>query len=282
MKHYLPGSRIIITGASSGIGRELSLQLATIGAKLIITARRKERLTEVISQIQTLAEKNNFTPYVKMVVGDITQPEVRQAVIHCAEETYGGLDILINNAGAAASGLFEHSTPETLQKVLDLNVISLVEMTRLALPFLKGEKGTVSAQTAPPLIVNLSSIVGIHGVSHYSEYCAAKFAVRGFSQSLRIELRRYGIGVLTVCPGSTETEFFTRYIENTSEPVFPPHKRVSAKYVARKIISAMKAGKREIIPFFLGKVLRATDYYIPNILENALAKYSEQKNPTQK
>ena len=267
MKRKLSGARIIITGASSGIGRELAIQLAAAGAKLVITARREDRLNEVKNEC-------GGAP-VEIVAGDITHPETREAVIHRAHETYGGLDILINNAGATASGLFEENSPETLRKVLDLNVVSLVEMTRLALPMLKRLNQTEASAVAP-MIVNLSSIVGIHGVTHYSEYCGAKAMVRVFSQSLRIELRRYGIDVLVVCPGSTETEFFTRYIENASEPVFPPHKRVSPAYVARRIIRAMKAGKREIIPFSLGRVMRFMDYFAPGLMENFMADYEEK------
>lgn len=269
MKHPIPGSRVIITGASSGIGRELAIQLARAGAKIVISARREDRLAEVAAQICAEAEKAGRTPCVEIVPGDITADETRQKIIQRTRDAYGGLDILINNAGAAASGLFENNTPETLRKVLDLNVVSLVEMTRLAIPLLKRETRA--------MIVNLSSIVGIHGVSHYSEYCAAKFAVRGFSQSLRIELRQYGIDVLTVCPGSTETEFFTRYIENTGEPTFPPHRRVSPEYVAGQIVRAIQKGKHEIIPFFLGKVLRFVDYWAPGILDSVLAGYVEKK-----
>ncbi len=275
MKRKLTGARVILTGASSGIGRELAIQLADEGAKLVISARREERLREVAVEIHERAKKAGREVFVEVVVGDITDPETRAAIIGRVRETYGGLDILINNAGAAASGLFEDSTPETLQRVLDLNVVSLVEMTRLALPMLK-RVGETQASEVAPMIVNLSSIVGIHGVTHYSEYCAAKAAVRTFSESLRIELRRYGIDVLTVCPGSTETEFFTRYIENTSEPVFPPHKRVSAAYVARQMVAAMKAGKREIIPFPLGKVLLFMDYFAPGVMENYMADYAEK------
>ena len=265
MKRKLSGARMIITGASSGIGRELAMQAAEAGARVVVSARREDRLAELAATIR--GKKGE----VEVVAGDVTRQETREEIVKRAEEAFGGLDILVNNAGAAASGLFEKSSPETLRKVLELNVVSLAEMTRLAIPLLK------RPTSVTPMIVNLSSIVGIHGVSHYSEYCAAKFAVRGFSESLRIELRRYGIDILTVCPGSTETEFFTRYIENTGEPAFPPHKRVSPAYVAKQILRAVCAGKREIIPFFLGKVLRFMDYHAPGILDRALMTYAERE-----
>lgn len=275
MKRKLSGARVILTGASSGIGRALALELAAQGAKLVISARREDRLREVETEIREKVKNAGREAFVEVVVGDITDSATRAAIIERTREAYGGLDILINNAGAAASGLFEESTPETLRKVLDLNVVSLMEMTRLALPMLKRINQTEASAVAP-MIVNLSSVVGLHGVTHYSEYCGAKAAVRVFSQSLRIELRRYGIDVLVVCPGSTETEFFTRYIENTSEPVFPPHRRVTPAYVARRMVKAMKAGKREIIPFFFGHVIRFMDYFAPGIMENFMANFAEK------
>lgn len=267
MRHTIENARVILTGASSGIGRQLALQLAAKGAKLVLNARRTELL-------ESLREEIGKPDRVVLVPGDITLAETRQALIDHALDVFGGLDILINNAGGAATGLFEGNTPERLQKVLDLNLISLVEMTRLAIPLLKREKQTMPATTAP-MIVNLSSVVGIRGVTHYSEYCAAKFAVRGFSESIRTELYRYGIDVLVVCPGSTDTEFFTRYLENTGEPTWPHHSRVSPEYVARAIIRAIERGKHEIIPFFLGKVLRFLNYHCPRFLDQAMVWYSK-------
>ncbi|MDO4569054.1 MAG: SDR family NAD(P)-dependent oxidoreductase [Planctomycetia bacterium] len=273
MRHKIPGARIIITGASSGIGRQLALQLANLGAKLVINARRTELLNELANEIREKNDKKGVPTFLEIVPGDITLPETRQAIIDRVLGAYGGLDILINNAGGAATGLFEGNSPERLKKVLDLNLVSLVEMTRLALPLLKREGQTQTSETAP-MIVNLSSVVGLRGVTHYSEYCAAKFAVRGFSESLRTEIHRYGIDVLVVCPGSTDTEFFTRYLENTGEPKWPHHSRVSPEYVARKIIQAIRSGKHEIIPFFLGRVLNWLNKFCPRFLDWAMLWYT--------
>ncbi|MDO4574192.1 MAG: SDR family NAD(P)-dependent oxidoreductase [Planctomycetia bacterium] len=276
MRHTIPGSRVILTGASSGIGRQLALQLGTGGAKLVINARRGTLLEEVRQEIQEANDRAGKPTFVELVVGDITLPQTRQTLVDRVVEAYGGLDILLNNAGGAASGLFETGTPERLTKVLNLNLVSAVEMTRLALPWLKCGERRKDAPTAP-MIVYLSSVVGFRGVTHYSEYCAAKFAVRGFSESIRTELHRYGIDVLCVCPGSTDTEFFTRYLENTGEPTWPHHSRVSPQYVAGQILRAIRRGKHEITPFFLGKVLRFLNNFCPRFIDRAMLWYAEGK-----
>ena len=276
MKRDLKNARIILTGASSGIGRQLALQAAKAGAKLVLTARRAQLLEEVKAQIESETGGNCA---VELVVGDITLQETREAVVNRCVEAFGGVDVLINNAGAAASGLFETNTPERLERVMALNLTAPVEMIRLVLPLMKKWKETPTTETArkpiPPMIVNLSSIVGLRGVTHYSEYCAGKAAIRAFSQSIRTEFHRYGIDVLVVCPGSTDTGFFTDYIENTGEPTWPHHKRVSPEYVAKQMLKAIRKGKMEIIPFFLGKVMKGMDYFFPKSLERAMVFFSE-------
>lgn len=276
MKRDLKNARIILTGASSGIGRQLALQAAKAGAKLVLTARRAQLLEEVKAQIESETGGNCA---VELVVGDITLQETREAVVNRCVEAFGGVDVLVNNAGAAASGLFETNTPERLERVMALNLTAPVEMIRLVLPLMKKWKEASQTETTgkpiPPMIVNLSSIVGLRGVTHYSEYCAGKAAIRAFSQSIRTEFHRYGIDVLVVCPGSTDTGFFTDYIENTGEPTWPHHKRVTPEYVAKQMLKAIRKGKMEIIPFFLGKVMKGMDYFFPKSLERAMVFFSE-------
>ena len=276
MKRDLKNARIILTGASSGIGRQLAIQAAKAGAKLVLTARRAQLLEEVKAQIESETGGNCA---VELVVGDITLQETREAVVNRCVEAFGGVDVLVNNAGAAASGLFETNTPERLERVMALNLTAPVEMIRLVLPLMKKWKEASQTETTgkpiPPMIVNLSSIVGLRGVTHYSEYCAGKAAIRAFSQSIRTEFHRYGIDVLVVCPGSSDTGFFMDYIENTGEPTWPHHKRVTPEYVAKQMLKAIQKGKMEIIPFFLGKVMKGMDYFFPKSLERAMVFFSE-------
>jgi len=258
-KREIQGSRAIVTGASSGIGRELSRELARQGAEVVVVARREDRLRELADSIRA----ENGT--VEVVVGDITDPEVRQKAVDTAVASFGGLDILVNNAGIGAMGLFEHADPERVRRVMEVNFFALVEMTRLALPTLK--------QGTNPIVVNVSSILGHRGVPHSSEYSASKFAVQGFSESIRAEFSAQKIDVLVVSPGTTETEFFDRVIERTGEPSWPQHKPVTPAEVARQTVRAIRRGKHEIVPYRWGKVLCWLNRLSPGLVDRLMARY---------
>ncbi|MBE6425671.1 MAG: SDR family NAD(P)-dependent oxidoreductase [Planctomycetaceae bacterium] len=275
MKRKLKGARTLLTGASSGIGRALAKQAAKAGAQLVLNARRTELLRSLKAEI--LTEIPNAQ--IELVSGDITLAETRAELLERANSVFGGVDILINNAGAAATGRFEGNSPERLKRVMDLNFNAPVELIRMVIPQMKTWRENQNEKTVPipPMIVNLSSIVGLRGVTHYSEYCAAKAAIRAFSQSIRTELHRYGISVLIVCPGSTDTGFFTDYMENTGEPSWPNHSRVTPEYVASRILRAIEKDKMEILPFFLGKVMFHLDHFCPRFLENAMVRYEERE-----
>ncbi len=259
MKRNLKDSRAIITGASSGIGRALALEMARQGAKLVVVARREDRLRALVEEICAIGQP------VEPVVGDVTDPAVRQQAVDSALARFGGLDVLVNNAGVGAMGLFEDADPTRVRRVMEVNFFALVEMTRLALPHLK--------QGIKPLLVNVSSILGHRGVPYSSEYSASKFAVQGFSESIRAEWTRLGIDVLVVSPGTTETEFFERVIERTAEPKWPEHKPISAAEVARRVVKAMRAGRHEVVPYFWGRVLCGLNRLSPGLVDRLMAKY---------
>jgi len=259
MRRDIQGSRAIVTGASSGIGWEIAKELARHGAELVVTARREERLRQLAAQIAAGGGR------VDAIVGDVTDPATRQGAIDAARSRYGGLDILVNNAGVGAMGLFEESSPETLRQVMEVNFFALVEMTRLAIPVLK--------QGRRPIIVNVSSILGRRGVPHSSEYSASKFAVHGFSESLRAELSAQGIDVLVVSPGTTTTEFFDSVLENRSKAAWPEHRPVTAEYVARKTVQAMRQGRHEITPYFWGKTLCWLNRLSPGFVDRLMTRY---------
>lgn len=260
MKRQIRGSRAIVTGASSGIGQAVAEELARQGAKVVITARREERLRQVADAIVAQGGQ------AQIVVGDVSDPAVREKTLDVVRTAYGGLDILVNNAGLGAMGRFDRSNSETLRRVMEVNFFSLVEMTRLALPVLK--------QGRRPIIVNVSSILGRRGVPHNSEYAASKFAVHGFSESLRAELARERIDVLVVSPGTTETEFFDRVIQRNSKPAWPEHTPVSAGYVARKTVQAIRQGRHEIVPYTWGKVLCWLNRLSPGLVDRLMARYA--------
>ncbi|NLX96678.1 MAG: SDR family NAD(P)-dependent oxidoreductase [Rhodopirellula sp.] len=258
-KREIRESRAIVTGASSGIGRAVALELSRQGADVVVTARREDRL-------RTLAEEiSSGRGRVAIVPGDITDPRTRQAAIEAARSEFGGLDALVNNAGVGALGLFEDAAPERVRHIMDVNFFALVEMTRTALPLLK--------EGINPIVVNISSILGHRGAPYSSEYSASKFAVQGFSEAIRAEFTRHRIDVLVVSPGTTQTEFFDSVVERVGEPTWPEHTAVTAEDVARRIVKAMRKGRHEIVPYGWGKVLCWLNRLSPAMVDRIMARY---------
>ena len=259
MKRDLNTRRAIVTGASSGIGRETALELARHGVGVVVVARREDRLRQLVDQITALGQK------VEPVVGDITDPPTRQRALDAAEAKLGGLDILVNNAGVGALGLFEDADLQRVRRVMEVNFFALVEMTRAALPLLK--------RGVNPIVVNISSIVGHRGIPHRSDYSASKFAVQGFSEAIRAEFTRLGIDVMVVSPGTTGTEFFDSELQRTSRPKWPEPKPVSAVKVAEKIVRGIRLGRHEIIPSGFAQLLFWLNRISPRLVDKMLARY---------
>ena len=257
MRRDIQGTRAIITGASSGIGRAIAKELARQGGKVVCMARREDRLQSLATEIEAGGGS------VVCVAGDVTDVESRKRGIEAAVSHFGGLDILVNNAGVGAVGPFASSDPERVRRIMEVNFFALVEMTRLALPHLK--------QGRAPIIVNVSSILGRRGVPHNSEYTASKFAVHGFSESIRAELAGSGVDVLVVSPGTTETEFFDNVLESKGGPKWPEHAAVGADAVARATVRAIRRGSHEITPYLWGKVLvlmnRVSPWFVDKLME---------------
>lgn len=259
MKRVLSNLRAIVTGASSGIGCAVAVELARQQVNVVAVARREDRLADLRQRIEGLGGR------IETVAGDITAPEVRRQALDAAVRAFGGLDILVNNAGVGATGLFADGNPERVRRIMEVNFFALVEMTRLALPVLQAGR--------TPIIVNVSSILGRRGVPHNSEYSASKFAVHGFSESIRAELARQGIDVLVVSPGTTETEFFDRVLEQTSKPNWPEHRPVSAAYVAQQTVKAIRRGRHEIVPYRWGRVLCWLNRLSPSLVDRVMTRY---------
>ena len=175
---------VIITGASTGIGRATAFAFHDAGARLVLAARS----TAVLEQLSTdLGGPERALP----VTTDVSEPDQCQALIDRAVAQFGGVDVLVNNAGMVVSGHFEHLLPGDTERQFAVNFFGVVYCTRAALPHLKQSRG---------VIVNISSVAGFFGTPTASAYSASKAALNSLGQSLRAELKPYGIGVSTVCP----------------------------------------------------------------------------------
>lgn len=252
MRRQLAGARAIVTGASSGIGRALALELARRGARLVLGARRADRLADVAHAI---GEAGSFAV---IVPGDITSPEVRDQLVLTARNDLGGLDLLINNAGIGGLGPFADAPPERLRRIMEVNFFAPVELIRTALPLLRSGHR--------PLIVNIASVLAHRAVPDKSEYCASKFALHGFSDALRSELTACGIDVLVVNPSTTDTEFFD---ELASPPHSQARRAMPAERVAWHTVRAIEQGRHEILLSCGGKALVWLDRLFPTLANQA-------------
>ena len=255
-RRSLSGFRVLVTGASSGIGRELVLELARQGSRVVAMARREGRLVALKQDALSRGDSIHIFP------GDVTDPQLRLAALAFCQEKLGGLDCLVNNAGIGAIGPFEQADEERLRKIMEVNFFAPVEFTREALPFLK--KGIHT------LIVNVSSVLGHRAVPFKSEYCASKFALHGFSDALRAELAREKIDVLLVSPSTTQSEFFDHVLGDKEKSRGRLGAMTPAK-VARRIAWAMRSGRHEIILPVGGRLLVWLDRLCPPLADRLVA-----------
>ncbi len=261
-RRQIKDSVVVITGASSGIGKQLAIQLSAQGARIVANARRADRLEELKNAIE------NNGGQLKIIVGDVTESDTRQRIVSETVNEFGGIDILVNNAGVGAIGNFSEASEERLRKIMEVNFFALTEMTRVAIPhLLKSSK--------QPMIVNISSVLGHRAVPLKSEYCASKFAVHGFSDSLRAELSKQNIDVLLVSPSTTASEFFDSVLEDASGKNPKLGTPMSPEQVAAKTIKAMKRGKHEIILSAGGKSLVWLDRFCPPLANYLMKKHAQ-------
>lgn len=257
--------RAIVTGASSGIGWHLALGLAMRGAHVLATARREERLRDLLAEWE-LRRKNSPGGSLTISIGDITSADHRKRLMRQCEQQWNGLDILVNNAGAGAIGAFADASPDRLRRVMEVDFFACVELTRIAIPLLRNQNR--------PAILVIGSVLGHRGVPRKSEYCAAKFAIRGWTESLRSELVQDNIDVVLVSPSTTRSEFFDSLIATHNDEKSKSVGSMSPEQVAIYAIQALEKGRREVILSIGGKLLVLFGKCFPRTLDRILAKYS--------
>ena len=193
MAKKLAGKVALITGASAGIGRASAIALAGEGASLVLTARRGERLDGLVSLVKEAGGDTTT------VVGDAREEEVAQQAVAAAKNTFGSLDILINNVGVGNYKNLVDTSAQEYDEMMDSNMRSTFLFTRYAVP--------VMIEQGAGTILLISSMAGVYGFAGEAVYCATKFAQVGFAQALDKELRPHGIKVGAICPGGVKTEF---------------------------------------------------------------------------
>ena len=257
---------IVVTGASEGIGRALCLQLAPQKPKLVLAARNVSRLESLQQAL------NNLNVETVVVPTDVTSEADCKKLIDATIEQFGVLDVLVNNAGGTMWTTLEDIEDLSLyEHLMRLNYLSCVYCTSYALPYLKQSKG---------LIVGVSSAAGLTGVPCRTGYAAAKHAVFGFFDSLRIELRNTGVDILMVAPDFVQSEIHKRAIGKNSQALgFNPlaqNKVMTAEQCADMMVDAMASRKRLLLTSGRSKLARWIKLFFPGLVDKLAAKAIQQ------
>jgi len=246
---------VVITGASSGIGEALARRFAAAGSKLVLAARRIDRLQALENELEGTE--------VITVQTDVAVKEDCKHLIEKAIERFGKIDILINNAGISMRAIFEEVELDVLRRLMDVNFWGTVYCTKYALPFLLQSKGS---------LVGVISVAGHVGLPGRSGYAASKFAVRGFLDTLRIENLKKGLHVLVVAPGFTASEVRKVALnangKTQGESPRDEAKMMSAEECANHIFNAVARRKRQLILTFVeGKLTVFLNKFFPSLID---------------
>lgn len=252
-RRHIQGLRVLITGASQGIGRALAEAAAARGARVLAAARSGSLLAELAATVRAAGG------VIQTVEADVTDPADRNKMVQAAEQHFGGLDVLVNNAGIGATGHFAEASPERLRKIMEVNFFGLTETTRAFLPLL--QRGVT------PAVVNISSIAGKRGIPARSEYSASKFAVQGFSEALRAEIQKDGIDVLLVCPGLTQTNFSRNMLEQKALVQMDHLRGMTPVQVARATLATLERGRHEVCLTLGGRMLVLVSRFFPRLAD---------------
>lgn len=249
------GKVVIITGASSGIGRALAIEYARRGASLSLAARRIDLLNELKEELT-----NNEILTVKT---DVTSEEACKELINQTVQHYGRIDILINNAGLSMRALFDDIELNSFKKVMDVNFYGTVYCTKYALPHLIHSKGS---------LVGIISVAGHVGLPARSAYSASKFAIRGFLDTIRLENLYTGLHVLVAAPGFTATEIRKSALTANGSPQGETPRReekmMRTDACAQLIINAIEGRRRSLVLTFKeGKLSVFLGKFFPLLLD---------------
>ena len=247
---------VLVTGAGSGIGRELCIEAARRGMAVALSGRRQEALEETRALLEPAAHH-------LVIPADITQPEDRRRIVDRILNERGSLDILINNAGIVEGGPLEAFDDDALARTFQTNIVAPMALTRDLMPLLIAAK--------PSRVVNIGSIFGDIGYPDFSCYSATKFALRGFSIALRREWKQKGIGVTYAAPRATRTDAavaFADLIAKTNMNLDPPEQ------VARQIWQAVASGRDSVYAPAPERIYVLIQRLFPSIIDRSLSRPS--------
>ncbi|MTE27987.1 SDR family oxidoreductase [Winogradskyella ouciana] len=224
----LKGKVALITGGTKGIGYGVAEALLNQGLKVVITSRSKDAADEVVEE---LASKTNSTGSIIGVQADVRQLDSQEEAVNQALKTFGQLDIVIANAGLGHFGSIEDLTSEQWNQVIDTNLTGVFNSIKASVDALKNSKG---------YYITISSLAGTNFFAGGSAYNASKFGVTGFTQAVMLDLRKYGVKVSTIMPGSVSTHF------NGNEPSDKDAWKIQIEDIGELVIDLLKMNPRTL------------------------------------
>lgn len=254
-KNCFPDQVVIVTGASTGIGRETALAFVEAGARVVAAARNESALRDLAAQ---------HPDRLLAVPADVTRDADVQRLVETALVHWGRVDILINNAGLGMRATIERTELPDAQRLMDVNFFGALRCIQAVLPVMRRQgRGQ---------IVNVGSILSVLSTPRNAIYAASKFALRALTDSLRIELRGTGIDVILIMPGFTDTPFFENQYRYGGPVRVGPFHGVPPHTVARAILRACRRRRREVALTFLGKLGVFLKRWCPRLLDWGMAR----------
>lgn len=250
----LEGCRILLTGASGGLGSAIAEALAAKGAHLALAGRRRDALDTLARRLRTLPAQ------IHIVEGDITDSAQRHDMVETARQQLGGIDVLINNAGAMEFTLYAEQEPANIERLLQTNLLGPMLLTRMVLPHLLVQ--------GCGRVVNIGSTFGSIGFACFTSYSASKFGLRGFSEALRRELEGSGVGVTYVAPRAARTAINNGAVMAMAREVKmnmdPP------QVVAQAVVRALQQDRDEAYVGFPESFFARLNALLPRLVDRAL------------
>jgi short-subunit dehydrogenase len=248
---------IVVTGASSGIGRETAQQLARHGASLVLVARNEAALRETAAEVEALGGRALVAP------ADVSEAEQLQRVADQAASHFGRIDTWVNGAAVSTYGTVEQTTVEEIRRIIEVDLLGTIYGIKAALPYLRRTGGT---------LINISSVTGERGVPLLATYSAAKHGIVGFCEALRVELdhERAGVSVTTILPYGINTPFFNHARSKLGVLPRPTPPAYEPAAVAEAIVWAAEHPTREIVVGGAGKCVVLLQRLSPALLDRLM------------
>jgi NAD(P)-dependent dehydrogenase (short-subunit alcohol dehydrogenase family) len=258
MVRDLHGRRILITGSSGGIGRSLAEGAARQGARVVLAARSVEKLQELACRLAAQGAEALAVP------ADVTVEADRRRLIETTVERFGGLDVLINNAGVGSFGHFAESSETVLRQIMEVNFFAPAELIRLAVPHLQ--------RGVQPAIVSVSSMCGRRGLPAWPEYSASKFALCGLTEALRAEMVRFDIDVLLILPGLTRSDYFSHLLRNEGRMNIQVDRGEPPEAMAAGILKALVRNRAETVLGWEARWILRVNRFLPWLVNRLMAR----------